>query len=350
MPPSGSTPRRCWAPDPRACRPYRAKTKGKVERVIREVKEDFLAWLGGPGAAGAADPGLVRRRGPALGARGGGHASPPDDRADRRRGVGRGAAAADARAAPRCWPAPRASRPSRPVTAPVRGRRWPLRRRDRRGPAAGRLCRARPMSRAAESRVATAYARLREHLAYLGLTTASEHLAAELERASDERSAPVEVLERLLAVEVEATAARRLRAGSASPTTRSTSAWPSSSSTSSPRSTGRSSPSSRPCASSRSAATSCCSGRPGVGKTPPRHRARDRRHRGRLPDLLHDRRRHGGRPAAAHLEGSWSAKMRTYTGPSVLVIDELGYLPLDQPRPTGSSRSSAAATSAARSS
>jgi transposase len=32
---------------PRACRPYRAKTKGKVERVIREVKEDFLAWLSG---------------------------------------------------------------------------------------------------------------------------------------------------------------------------------------------------------------------------------------------------------------------------------------------------------------
>ena len=29
---------------PRACRAYRAKTKGKVERVIREVKEDFLAW------------------------------------------------------------------------------------------------------------------------------------------------------------------------------------------------------------------------------------------------------------------------------------------------------------------
>lgn len=31
----------------RACRAYRAKTKGKVERIIREVKEDFLAWLGG---------------------------------------------------------------------------------------------------------------------------------------------------------------------------------------------------------------------------------------------------------------------------------------------------------------
>jgi transposase len=32
---------------PRACRPYRAKTKGKVERLVREVKESFLAWLGG---------------------------------------------------------------------------------------------------------------------------------------------------------------------------------------------------------------------------------------------------------------------------------------------------------------
>ena len=32
---------------PRACRPYRAQTKGKVERVIREVKHDFLAWLTG---------------------------------------------------------------------------------------------------------------------------------------------------------------------------------------------------------------------------------------------------------------------------------------------------------------
>jgi transposase len=32
---------------PRACRPYRAKTKGKVERVIRELKEDCLAWLAG---------------------------------------------------------------------------------------------------------------------------------------------------------------------------------------------------------------------------------------------------------------------------------------------------------------
>jgi len=32
---------------PRACRAYRAKTKGKVERVNREVEESFLCWLTG---------------------------------------------------------------------------------------------------------------------------------------------------------------------------------------------------------------------------------------------------------------------------------------------------------------
>lgn len=32
---------------PRACRPYRAKTKGKVERTVCELKEGFLPWLSG---------------------------------------------------------------------------------------------------------------------------------------------------------------------------------------------------------------------------------------------------------------------------------------------------------------
>jgi transposase len=32
---------------PRACRPYRAKTKGKVERMVRELKEGCLPWLTG---------------------------------------------------------------------------------------------------------------------------------------------------------------------------------------------------------------------------------------------------------------------------------------------------------------
>ena len=32
---------------PRVCKPYRAKTKGKVERVNREIQQSFLAWLTG---------------------------------------------------------------------------------------------------------------------------------------------------------------------------------------------------------------------------------------------------------------------------------------------------------------
>ena len=50
---------------PRACRPYRAQTKGKVERMVRELKESFVPWLSGqilPGRPTIADyDGLARR-------------------------------------------------------------------------------------------------------------------------------------------------------------------------------------------------------------------------------------------------------------------------------------------------
>jgi DNA replication protein DnaC len=59
---------------------------------------------------------------------------------------------------------------------------------------------------------ATSYQRLREHLAYLELTAASEHLAAELDRGLAEQASPTQVLERLLEIEVAATRARRQRA------------------------------------------------------------------------------------------------------------------------------------------
>jgi hypothetical protein len=32
---------------PRACRPYRVNTKGKVERMIGDIKESFVPWLDG---------------------------------------------------------------------------------------------------------------------------------------------------------------------------------------------------------------------------------------------------------------------------------------------------------------
>ncbi|MGH3371601.1 MAG: ATP-binding protein [Nocardioidaceae bacterium] len=56
----------------------------------------------------------------------------------------------------------------------------------------------------------TAYQRLREHLAYLGLTTAAEELAPALDRATKQKLSAVEVLEDLLGREAEATRARRL--------------------------------------------------------------------------------------------------------------------------------------------
>lgn len=59
---------------------------------------------------------------------------------------------------------------------------------------------------------ATSYQRLREHLAYLRLTTAAEHLSAELDRSVAEQLSTTQVLERLLELEHEATQARRLLA------------------------------------------------------------------------------------------------------------------------------------------
>jgi transposase len=50
---------------PKACRPYRAQTKGKVERMVRELKESLLPWLSGqvlPQHPTLADYDLLARR------------------------------------------------------------------------------------------------------------------------------------------------------------------------------------------------------------------------------------------------------------------------------------------------
>lgn len=185
------------------------------------------------------------------------------------------------------------------------------------------------MSRAAESRTATAYARLREHLAYLGLATASERLAAELERASTETAAPVEVLERLLAAEVEATAARRLSGRlrfAHYPLDKRLAQFEFDFQPSIDRAVIAELSTLRFVEERRNA---LFLGPPGVGKS---HlaialgiaatEAGYRTYFTTAVDLV-------GHLQAAHLEGSWASKMRTYTGPSVLVIDELGYLPMD---------------------
>ena len=182
---------------------------------------------------------------------------------------------------------------------------------------------------AAESRVATAYARTREHLAYLGLSTASERLAAELERATTERAAPVEVLERLLAAEVDATAARKLTGRlrfAHYPLDKRLSQFEFDFQPSIDRAVVAELSTLRFVEEHRNA---LFLGPPGVGKS---HlaialgiaatEAGYRTYFTTAADLV-------GSLASAHLEGSWSAKMRTYTGPSLLVVDELGYLPMD---------------------
>ncbi|HET9847520.1 MAG TPA: IS21-like element helper ATPase IstB [Candidatus Dormibacteraeota bacterium] len=57
---------------------------------------------------------------------------------------------------------------------------------------------------------ATPFQRLREYLAFLELTTAAENLAAELDRGTREKLSPLQVLDNLLAAEVATTRTRRL--------------------------------------------------------------------------------------------------------------------------------------------
>ena len=58
---------------------------------------------------------------------------------------------------------------------------------------------------------ATSYQRLRGHLAYLGLSAAADSLAAALDRGLTEQRSATQVLEEVLALQVEDTKARRTR-------------------------------------------------------------------------------------------------------------------------------------------
>ena len=71
--------------------------------------------------------------------------------------------------------------------------------------------RSEPVAVARDGLEATSYQRLREHLAYLQMSAAAEHLSAELDRGFREKASATQVLERLLEIEVEATRARRQR-------------------------------------------------------------------------------------------------------------------------------------------
>jgi DNA replication protein DnaC len=177
---------------------------------------------------------------------------------------------------------------------------------------------------------ATSYQILRGHLAYLKLTRAEEVLAAHLEAARTQQLSHVAFLEALLGEEVAATRERRHRARlrfAYFPVAKHLADFDFDFQPSVDR------------ALVEELATlafldagthTLFMGPPGVGKT---HLAIGLGHAvvaagyrvyyttaADLVAAMH----------AAFLEGTWTQKLRFYTAPSLLVVDELGYLPMDR--------------------